>query len=173
MDGECEVDLPHTPISPGCFDVGCAIADPANVAQIDGVASAAACQELCAQEPECMYFLFRTDGGTGLAQSEEQRSTSSGPNCRLKPASSQARIITGADDWPGVCGPKTCKDVVEERFHWGKCSRSLCVFSRSSKKRLHRRLLRAAGLADPGQRRDGLRGVGRRRALARVRSPAE
>ena len=118
MDGECEVDLPHTPISPGCFDVGCAIADPANVAQIDGVASAAACQELCAQEPECMYFLFRTDGGTGLAQSAEQRSTSSGPNCRLKPASSQARIITGVDDWPGVCGPKTCKDVVEERFHW-------------------------------------------------------
>jgi hypothetical protein len=58
MNGECEIHLPHTPISSGCFDVGCAIADAANVAEIDGVASAAACQELCAQEPECMFCEF-------------------------------------------------------------------------------------------------------------------
>jgi hypothetical protein len=55
MNGECEIQLPHTPISPGCFDVGCRITDIVSVAQIDGVASAAACQELCAQEPECMF----------------------------------------------------------------------------------------------------------------------
>ena len=41
------VQLPHTPIAPGCFDVGCSISG-GSIDTIDGVASAAACQELCA-----------------------------------------------------------------------------------------------------------------------------
>ena len=61
---------------------------------------------------------YRTDGGTGLSQSAEDRAASSGPNCRLKPASSQSRIYTDVDGWPSVCGPKTCKDVVDESFHF-------------------------------------------------------
>ena len=91
MDGECEVDLPHTPISPGCFDVGCAIADPANVAQIDGVASAAACQELCAQEPECFFFIFRTDGHTA-ANVEGGRNDGMDGQCRMKGRHSQSTM---------------------------------------------------------------------------------
>ena len=59
VDGECRVELPHTPISPGCFDVGCAIqgaADGSHRKDFAGVASAAACQELCQQDPECFFF---------------------------------------------------------------------------------------------------------------------
>lgn len=106
MNDECEITLPHTPISPGCFDVGCAIAGSADgnglLQGIDGVSSAAACQELCQQHPECFFFNFATEAD------------GRGANCRLRPAGSAARIRTDLDGWPGVCGPKNCKDVVEE-----------------------------------------------------------
>jgi hypothetical protein len=113
IDGECEISLPHTPISRGCFDVGCRIDDTSDVRQIDGVNSPQECQELCNEEELCMYFVYRTDGGSGAGPTGV-----SGPNCLLKPATSEAHIVTDVDGWPAICGPKTCKEVAEERFHW-------------------------------------------------------
>ena len=55
-DQECSIQLPQAAIAPGCFDVGCGVSGqdvgPIQVSTgrgIDSVASAAACQELCAQ----------------------------------------------------------------------------------------------------------------------------
>jgi hypothetical protein len=120
LDNECRVHLPHTPIAPGCFDVGCSIGgnDLPN-GMIDGVASAAACQELCAEEPECFFFVFRTDGHVAAATGQSLQSVGGNDGqCRLKGIHSQAGIQPQQDGFPGVCGPKTCNEVVEETFHW-------------------------------------------------------
>ena len=118
LANECRVHLPHTPIAPGCFDVGCSIPG-GSIDTIDGVESAAACQELCAQHPECYFFVFRTDGHVAASTGQSLQSLGgSDGQCRFKGIHSQATMVTEDEGFPGVCGPQTCNEVVEETFHW-------------------------------------------------------
>lgn len=99
-------------------------------------------QELCAQEPECYFFVFRTDGHVSAhsnlhhnlhgcrvtdclrsqtaANSDQSLQSLGGADgqCRLKGQHSQSTMAAANDGFPGVCGPKTCNEVVQEHFHW-------------------------------------------------------
>eukprot|EP01052_Picozoa_sp_SAG31_P007217 SAG31_NODE_341_length_17459_cov_29.188123_9_plen_685_part_00 len=110
-DEQCIVHLPSAPIAPDCFDDGCEISGH-DVDAIDGVESAAACQQLCAEDSRCAFFEFRTNGGLRRGEARLRA------NCLLKDAGAQETISPESDRWPAVCGPRVCSEVVEESFHW-------------------------------------------------------
>jgi hypothetical protein len=65
---------------------------------IEHVTSPAACQELCAEEPECFFFVFRTDGSDSKTGFDGQ--------CRFKGRDAQRGINPEDDGFPGVCGAR-------------------------------------------------------------------